>query len=225
MDAPRRNTARERLDRQRDAKAAARQKEVAADAVAGQDGALTLAGFAQALAARLPPDALIFDEAITSSPTLMRYLPQEQPGSYFQTRAGMLGTGLPGAVGLKVAHPDGLVVGLIGDGGAISTIQALATAARHKIGAKFIICNNRSYRILKYNLQDYWRTLGLPADAAFPPSFDLDAPALDFAGLAEAQGVRGIRVTRADEIAPALDAGLAQRDEPFLIELVLSPAL
>src|ERR1700730_6123349 len=61
----------------------------------------------------------------------------------------MLGTGLPGAVGLKIAQPDRTVFGFAGDGSSISTIQALSTAARYDLGAKFVVCNNRSYRILK----------------------------------------------------------------------------
>jgi hypothetical protein len=40
------------------------------------------------------------------------------------------------------------------------TIQALWSAAHHRIGAKFVICNNHGYRLLKFNLQDYWRRRG-----------------------------------------------------------------
>jgi len=177
MDAGQRAAARDRFERQRRAKEERRAKALAADEAAWRNGRLHVSQFGKALAARLPPDVMIFDEALTSSPELMRYLPQDRPGHYFQTRAGMLGTGLPGTIGLKVAQPDRLVVGFAGDGGAISTIQALATAARHGIGAKFVICNNRSYRILKYNLQEYWRTLQQPTDQRFPESFDLDKPA------------------------------------------------
>jgi len=155
----------------------------------------------------------------------MRYLPQERPGQYFQTRAGMLGTGLPGALGVKIARPDRLVIGFGGDGGSISTIQALASAARHRIGAKFFVCNNRSYRILKYNLQQYWREQGAPDAGAFPESFDLASPELRFDGLAAAQGVRAQRIESPDRIPAALDAALADIDEPFLTELVLSPKL
>ena len=50
----------------------------------------------------------------------------------------MLGTGLPGAVGLKAAFPDRLVFGFSGDGGSISTIQAISTAARHSLGVKVL---------------------------------------------------------------------------------------
>jgi benzoylformate decarboxylase len=173
---------------------------------------------------RLAAPALIFDEALTSSADLMRYLPQEQPGSYFQTRAGMLGTGLPGAVGLKIAHPDRTVFGFSGDGGGMSTIQALATAARYDIGTKFVVCNNRSYRILKYNLRQYWAGRGEPVNRPYPDSFDLTKPELRFDHLALGQGVDAVRVERPEQIAPALDRALAD-DRPFLIDLVLSSEL
>ena len=173
---------------------------------------------------RLAQPALIFDEALTSSPDLMRYIPQDVPGSYFQTRAGMLGTGVPGTIGLKIAHPDRTVFGFAGDGGAISTIQALATAARYGIGAKFVICNNRSYRILKYNLQNYWRDLGQQTNQTFPDSFDLQKPELRFDQLAQGQGLDAVRVERPEQIGPALDRALAA-EKPFLIDLVLSKDL
>lgn len=225
MDAGRRAAARDRITHRRQAKEEAQANARAADQAAWKDGRLHISQFAKALAARLPPDAMIFDEALTSSPELMRYLPQDRPGYYFQTRAGMLGTGLPGAVGLKAAYPDRLVIGFTGDGGGISTIQALATAARHGLGAKFVVCNNRSYRILKYNLRNYWQMLQQPANQAFPPSFDLDRPELRFDKLAEGQGVAALRVERPEEIEPALDRALQQPNEPFLIDLMLGSEL
>jgi thiamine pyrophosphate-dependent acetolactate synthase large subunit-like protein len=185
-----------------------------------------MADLAERLAALERP-ALIFDEALTSAPDLLRYLPQDEPGTWFQTRVGMLGTGLPGTVGLKLAHPDRTVFGFAGDGGAMSTIQALATAARYGIGAKFVVCNNKSYRILKYNLQQYRRERAeageRPAvpDPVFPDSFDLAPPDLRFDKLAQGQGVDAVRVERPDDIAPALDRALSD-DKPFLIDLVLS---
>jgi benzoylformate decarboxylase len=181
--------------------------------------------FMQDLAARFDNrECAIFDEALTHTPELLRYLPQDRPGCYFQTRAGMLGTGLPGALGLKVAFPDKLVLGFCGDGGAMQTIQALSTAARHRLGVKFVICNNHSYRILKYNLQAYWRDLDQPVNEAFPACFDLDPPTLRFDLLAQGQGVPAVRVEKPEQIQPALDQAL-QDDEPFLIDLVLSSSL
>jgi len=180
--------------------------------------------FMRQLAKRLPENALIFDEALTTSPELCRYIIRNIPGTYFQTRSGMLGTGLPCAVGLKVAQPGRIVFGFAGDGGSISTIQALSTAARYNIGTKFVICNNRSYRILKYNLQEYWKTLPGHSNQSFPPEFDLSPPNLRFDLMAQAQGVDAVRVETPDQISPALDRALAD-DRPFLIELLLSSDL
>ncbi len=204
-------------------KQAAQAQQLATDALA--QGRVPLRGpdFFAELARQLPPGSLVFDEALTHSPELLRYLPQEVPGTYFQTRAGMLGTGLPGGLGLKAAHPEKVVFAFSGDGGSMQTIQALSTAARHGLGVKFVVCNNRSYRILKYNLQEYAQEIGTPGRPQ-PPEFDLAHPALRFDLLAQAQGVAAVRVERPQDIGPAIAQALAN-DEPFLIELVLSSAL
>jgi thiamine pyrophosphate-dependent acetolactate synthase large subunit-like protein len=210
---------RDACDRQQSARARAIER----DAQLRDAEPLHMTRFATELASRWQ-GGLIFDEALTNSAALRRYLPLEVPGTYYQTRAGMLGTGLPGAVGLKVARPDQMVFGFSGDGGSISTIQALATAARHNIGAKFVVCNNRSYRILKYNLQEYRAERGQATDQPVPVEFDLQTPLLRFDLLADAQGVPAVRVERACEIGPALDRALGD-DRPFLIDLVLTSEL
>jgi benzoylformate decarboxylase len=130
--------------------------------------------------------------------------------------------GLPGAIGVKLAHPERTVIGFSGDGGAMFTYQALWTAAHHKIGAKFVVCNNSSYRILKQNIVAYWRDLGLSPNEFpdFPPSFDIRDPGLDFVSLAGGMGVPGCRVSQPAEIAGAITAML-DHDGPFLIEVLL----
>ena len=212
--------ARRRIEESRAEKQAARQKQLEADERVAATVPMHASLFMKELGKRLPKGALIFDEALTNSDELGRYLPQDEPGTFFQTRAGMLGTGLPGAVGLKAAHPDRVVFGFSGDGGSISTIQAISTAARHSLGVKFVVCNNRSYRILKLNLQDYWMETRVSQPRAFPVSFDLTKPELRFDLLAEAQGVRGIRVEKPDGVVPAIEAALAD-DQPILIDLVI----
>jgi benzoylformate decarboxylase len=172
------------------------------------------------LATQLPQDAIIFDEALTVSPDIVYALPPQQPGHYFLTRGGSLGVGLPGAIGLKVANPDKVVLGFSGDGGSMYTIQALWTAARHQIGAKFVICNNHGYRLLKQNIQQYWQEIQLP-EHAFPTSFDLSTPDIRFDQLAQALGVQAVRVETAEQIAPSIRLALAD-DKPFLIDLVIT---
>jgi benzoylformate decarboxylase len=176
--------------------------------------------FMEELAAQLPRDAVIFDEALTTTPDLVHYIPPTTSGHYFLTRGGSLGVGLPGAIGLKLAHPDKTVIGFSGDGGSMYTIQALWTAAHHKIGAKFVICNNRSYALLKLNIQQYWRERQLP-EHEFPASFDLCNPDIRFDELARAMGVQAIRVEMPEQIGPAIRQALAD-DQPFLIDLVIT---
>lgn len=227
MTAAEHEQAKARTARHAAAKTEALKAALAADAALPDTVPLRAPKFFAALAARLKAlsePALIFDEALTHAPELLRHLPPDIPGTWFQTRCGMLGTGLPGAVGLKLAHPGRLVFGFAGDGGGISTVQALATAARYRIGAKFVLLNNRKYRILEYNLLDYRRGLGLPETDPFPDSFDLAAQNLRFDFLAHGLGVAAVRVERPDQIAPALDRALAD-DGPFLIELMVDGRL
>src|SRR2546430_10140906 len=74
-----------------------------------------IAMFLAELARRAAADLMEFDEALTASPSIVRYLHPRLPGHYFLTRGGSLGVGFPGAVGMKIAHPDRAVVGFAGD--------------------------------------------------------------------------------------------------------------
>lgn len=179
--------------------------------------------FMAELAEELPSDAVIFDEALTTSPELTRYLPPTKPGHYFQTRGGSLGVGIPGAIGLKLANPDKMVIGFAGDGGGMYTIQALWTAAHHNIAAKFVVCNNRSYRILKHNIQKYWSEAQLE-EREFPRPFDITEPNINFAEMANSMGVHGTRVERPEQVRPAIHQMLSH-DGPFLIDLVITGAV
>ena len=171
------------------------------------------------LAALLPPDTIVFDEALTNSPAVSRYLPANNPGQYFLTRGGSLGVGFPGAIGVTVANPGKTVIGFSGDGGSMYTIQALWTAARHNIPTKFVVCNNRSYHLLQLNIDQFWKEQGIPKHD-YPLSFDLSNPPLKFAEISMGLGVPAVRVEKPWEIGPAIKQMLASPG-PFLIELVL----
>jgi benzoylformate decarboxylase len=176
--------------------------------------------FGEELARQLPPDAIIFDEALTTSPEITRYLVPTEPGGYFLTRGGSLGVGFPGAIGLKIANPDKVVFGFSGDGGSMYTIQCLWTAARHGVAAKFVVCNNHSYELLKLNIDEYWKERGVD-EHEFPVGFSLEDPPLHFDQIARALGIGAVRVEKPDQIAPAIKEALAH-DGPFLIDLVIA---
>ena len=211
--------ARERVARITAEKAERRAKAFESDALQRDDVPLHMTRFVEELKKALPDDALIFDEALTNSPPISRYFQPRRTGQYFVTRGGSLGVGFPGAIGVKLANPHKTVVGFSGDGGAMYTIQALWTAVRHNVDVKFVVCNNRSYRLLQLNVQAYWKERGVEPHA-FPLSFDLSQPDLRFDEMARSMGAQGIRVEKPWEIAPAIEKMLAASG-PFLIDLVL----
>jgi len=196
-----------------------RQAALTSDRTAEADGRLHFASFMNAFAQNLPEDTVVFDEALTSSPALTRYLPPRKAGHYFVTRGGSLGVGIPGAIGLKLANPDKTVIGFTGDGGSMYTIQALWTAARYNVDAKFVICNNRSYKLLQLNIQQFWEETAIPAHD-FPLSFDLSHPAIRFDELARSMGVKAVRVEKPEEIEAAIQQALSHKG-PFLLDVVI----
>jgi len=174
--------------------------------------------FLHALAARAPEDLIVFDEGLTATPAISAHLPARTPGHWFLTRGGSLGVGIPGAIGAKLAHPHRAVVGFTGDGGSMYTIQALATAARYNIGAKFVICNNHRYRLLDDNIAQYWRERGIEQHE-FPRSFDLSAPDIGFVDIARGCRVDAVRVEKPNQVDEAIERMFAG-DGPFLVDLV-----
>ena len=202
------------------AKAAKRAALLQADQAARDATPLHMAQFMEELVKQLPNEnVVIFDEALTSSPAVVRYWPPQRTGEYFLTRGGSLGIGFPGAIGAKLANPGKTVIGFSGDGGCMYTIQALWTAARHNLDVKFVVCNNGSYRLLQLNIDQYWKDQGIPKHD-FPLSFDLSSPPLHFVDMAKGMSVPGLRVETPEQIAPAIQQMLSTPG-PFLIDLVL----
>ena len=80
--------------------------------------------------------------------------------------------------------------------------------------------NNRSYRILKLNILQYWNEQGIQPNH-FPNSFDLCHPELRFDRIAESIGVRAVRVEKPEQIEGAIALALAHQG-PFLIDIVFN---
>src|SRR5258706_482909 len=137
------------------------------------------------VAAALPPDAAVFEEAISNSLVLGRYI-TPQVGRYFRARGGGIGPGMPGTVGLQLAMPERKVVGIVSDGASMYSITALWTPPPQKTPAVFVVCNTSSYQILKQTV------LASPAPKRAGGRFverAPGAPPLRFDKLAEAMGV------------------------------------
>lgn len=188
-----------------------------AERAAAPDDTL-IGAFLAKLGERAPEDLMVFDEALTASPYITRYLNPRLPGHYFATRGGSLGVGIPGAVGMKIAHPEKTVIGFTGDGGSMYTYQALWTAARHEVPAVFVVCNNHRYELLNKNIDQYWVERDIEKHE-FPHSFDLSHPEIDFVGLARSLGADAVRLDKPDQIDDVVERMLTTR-RPLLVELL-----
>ena len=162
----------------------------------------------------LPQDAIVVEEALTSSASLPGFLPLRDPKGFYGLASGGLGFGLPGAVGISLAQPGRPVMAIIGDGSAMYGVQALWTAAHLKLPITYVIANNRSYRILKERL------VSMRGTDRFT-GMDIRDPDIDFTGLARSLGVLAERVTDPQGIVPALRAAL-QAGGPRLIEVMVA---
>lgn len=153
------------------------------------DGFPTTATIGAVLARTLPENAIVVDEAITSGRQLTDSVPYFAPHDCIDITGGAIGFGLPASVGAAIAAPGRRVLGLVGDGSAMYTIQSLWTMAREQLDITTVIFDNRSYRILRGELTN----MGAP-----PPGvnasrmLDLDAPELDWVSMAKAHGVPGV---------------------------------
>ena len=178
---------------------------------------ITPARMAKELAGVLAPGTVLFDESITAGGHVMRHLRMSEPGTHYRATGGGLGPGMPNPIGIKLARPDRPVLSVIGDGAALYTIQALWTAAHHRVPVTWVIANNASYRILKLNMLEY---LGEAAAGRQFVAMDLTDPPLDFSRIAASFGVKGIRVEHPDQIGDAVREAQAAQ-EPRVVDIVI----
>ncbi len=163
----------------------------------------------------IPANAIVVEEAISSAGGLAKVLRANDANSFYGLSSGGLGFGLPGAIGVALAHPDRPVVAVIGDGSAMYSIQGLWTAAHLKLAITYIIVNNRSYRIIKDRL------VALRNTDAFV-AMDLKNPEIDYVKLAESLGLRTARVSKPGDIDATIKrmmAGAQAGGGPCLIDV------
>jgi benzoylformate decarboxylase len=166
------------------------------------------------IAETLPKDAVVVEEALTSSLSLPAFLALRDPKSYYGLASGGLGFALPGAIGVSLALPGRPVVAVVGDGSAMYGVQALWTAAHENVPVTYVITNNRSYRILKERL------ISMRHSDKFI-GMDIRNPAIDYCALAQSMGVPAKRVVEPQDFAPALREAVASGG-PRLIEVMVA---
>ena len=180
-------------------------------------GAMNLENIGLALAALLPEQAIVVDEAVTSGRGFPVPTASAAPHDWLSSRGGSIGFGLPCAVGAAVACPDRKVVCLEGDGSGMYTVQSLWTMARESLDVLVLVFANRGYQILQGELRGVGVTDPGPNALRM---LSVDQPMLDWTALARAQGVDASRVTDLAGLVAAMQRGLSTKG-PSLIEVVL----
>jgi benzoylformate decarboxylase len=161
----------------------------------------------------LPMKAVVVEEALTATSSLLEMLPYRDPRSFMGLASGGIGFALPGAIGASLALPGRPVVAVVGDGSAMYSIQALWTAAHLKLPITYVIVNNRSYRILKE------RMVSFRGAHAFT-GMDFRDPRIDFKAMAEAMGVQAATVSDPREIDSAMREATSA-GAPRLLEFIV----
>jgi len=125
---------------------------------------------------------------------------------------GTMGYGFPAAIGAQLGCPDKVVFDIAGDGSIQMNIQELATAVNNKLPVKIAILNNGYLGMVRQ-----WQELFYNRRYSSTP---LKNP--DFVKLAEAYGAKGMRITRKEDVAGAIQEALAT-DNVVVMDFVVEP--
>jgi benzoylformate decarboxylase len=154
------------------------------------------------LSALRPPDAVIVNESTSTMAQQIEWLPTVRTGSFFATASGGIGWGVPAAVGIALAdRARGVhrpVLALIGDGSFQYSVQAIWTAAQHKLPIVYVVLRNNEYSILK-SFAELEETPGVPG---------LDLPGLGIASVARGFGCRAVDVDTSQELEQVFKTAL-----------------
>jgi acetolactate synthase-1/2/3 large subunit len=125
--------------------------------------------------------------------------------------SGTMGYEVPAAMGAQVADPESTVWSIAGDGGFQMTLCELATIAENKLPVKFAILNNGFLGMVRQ-----WQEIFF--DSSYVSTAYTGNP--DFVRLAEAYGIKGIRVTDKTQVKTAI-AEAMDHDGPVLVDFIV----
>jgi pyruvate dehydrogenase (quinone) len=120
---------------------------------------------------------------------------------------GSMANALPQAIGAQASQPGRQVVTLSGDGGLAMLLGELITLRQQKLPVKVVVFNNGALSFVE---------LEMKAGGIVTYGTDLDNP--DFAGMARAAGLFGVRVDKAGELEDALKEAFGH-DGPALVDV------
>ena len=122
---------------------------------------------------------------------------------------GSMANALSQGIGVQLAAPGRQVIALAGDGGLAMLMGELLTVVQHELPLKIVVFNNSSYNFVEVEMK---------SDGFVNFGTGLDNP--DFSRVADAVGIRGIRVEESEDLPRAVDQFLAH-DGPALLDVVV----
>ncbi len=163
--------------------------------------------------ASVPRDTALAVDGETIMGICRAVLPSYRERSRFNAgTTGCMGTGVPYAMGAKLAEPDRPSVAVVGDYAFGAAAMEVETAARVGIPVVFVVANNEG--IAGHLIQDHMLPPGSPRIASLLPAH--------YEKMIEMVDGHAERVERPDEIRPALDRALAA-DRVSLVHVVCDP--
>jgi len=141
-----------------------------------------------------------------------QYYPFIKPRRWINSGGlGTMGFGLPAAIGVKLAFPDADVACVTGEASIQMCIQELSTALQYKTPVKIINLNNRYMGMVRQ-----WQEFSY--ESRYSHSYMDTIP--EFVKLAEAYGHVGIRITKPEEVRPALEQAFALKDRTVFLDVM-----
>ena len=153
----------------------------------------------------LPRDAIIVTDVGWNKNGVGQQFPIYTPGSILIPGGyATMGFGPPAALGAKIACPERVVLSLVGDGGFGQNPSVLATAAEENLAVIWVVMNNNAYGTIAGLQKAHF---GLTYGTTFPTNGNHPVP--DYAAIAQAYGIDGIRIRKASEFKPAFEKAIA----------------
>ncbi len=184
-----------------------------ASALASNDVPIRPDSLCAEITAALPADGILVADTGYSGIWTATLVELNGKGQTYLRAAGSLGWAFPAALGAKCAAPHRKVLCFCGDGALYYHLSELETARRRGIPITIVVNNNSGFG------QGWPTLLRMQGDQPGDPGQMLRFGPTDFAAIARAFGVKGIRVEHPGAIASALSEALAA-DEPVLLDVV-----
>jgi acetolactate synthase-1/2/3 large subunit len=162
----------------------------------------------------LPKDAIITTDVGWNKNGVGQQFPIYEPGSILIPGGyATMGFGGPAAIGAKIAHPDRVVIALVGDGGFGQNPALLATARQEDIAVIWLIMNNDAFGTIAGLEKAHY-------DTTFGTVFEKDGKSTspDYSAIAEAYGIDAISIRSAAQFKPALTKAIAM-NKPVVLDV------